>query len=193
MKQNCQFSDGAYFPPSESSKPDSRKALGRLGEELVDEWAQSLRWFALHKNHHWRGGEVDRIYTRAGVTCGVEIKTQVAWSNQRLQDLQSEEWLRACMRSEQLQRLWNFTRQVAQNTETRISVVRVFICKGKLAVQKTERGSLVGTLLQERFLNVPATEESGGKKLRVLLVRINPEFRSQALQGNLGSFGMVFD
>lgn len=80
-----------------------RKQIGRWGEASVDAWMLTQGWSTLVRNHHFRGGELDRLYVQTGRPgkkrryCVVEVKSRF---------LQSASQLDTCLRQSALQTLF---------------------------------------------------------------------------------------
>jgi putative endonuclease len=55
--------------------PDSRKTLGRLGEQLAAEHFERLGWEIVARNHHTRFGELDLVALDGETLVFAEVKT----------------------------------------------------------------------------------------------------------------------
>jgi putative endonuclease len=66
----------ASTSPSTASRPDPRRALGRLGEELAIAHLQRLGFALLERNARTRHGEIDVIAFNGHTLIVVEVKTR---------------------------------------------------------------------------------------------------------------------
>ena len=55
--------------------PDTRKSLGRLGEQLAAEHFERLGWRIVERNYQTRLGELDLIAVDSGTLVFAEVKT----------------------------------------------------------------------------------------------------------------------
>ncbi len=94
------------------NKKSQNKKKGREGELWVDEWMRQKGWNVLVSNHHFKGGEIDRVYLNGHrnlrAACVAEIKTVWLESHRMLPDLFSEVQMRRFLRPHQMRNLYRF-------------------------------------------------------------------------------------